>query len=65
LLTALHVQEEWAERGAHGGGSDEASVTTEAAIMLMPDRRRQIDVVIDYFGESREPVRLVPDGLPG
>jgi hypothetical protein len=29
-------------------------VTTDAAAMLRPDRRRHIDAVIDYFGGVRE-----------
>ncbi|HKX02313.1 MAG TPA: hypothetical protein VJX71_07420 [Methylomirabilota bacterium] len=33
-------------------------VITKAAAMFRPDRRRQIDAVIDYFGGARD-IRIV------
>lgn len=33
---------------------DWKQVTSEAVMMFRRDRRREIDAVIDYFGETRE-----------
>jgi hypothetical protein len=43
--------ESWRARGS--GGVREYPHATEAVMMLRRDRPRQIDAVIDYFGESR------------
>ena len=40
-------------------------VTTEALMMFKRDRRREIDEVIDYFGEWREAPAARPRAVPG
>ena len=40
-------------------------VTTEALMMFKRDRRREIDAVIDYFGEWREGPAARPRAVPG
>ena len=39
--------------------------TTEALMMFKRDRRREIDAVIDYFGEAREAPAARPRAVPG
>jgi len=38
--------------------------TTEALMMFKRDRRREIDAVIDYFGEAREAPAARPRAVP-